>query len=165
MSQVYLLCVDDEPEVLEAVERDLSALEDRFPLEIARDAAETRETLERIAADGDEVGAIFCDHAMPGETGVELLKWMNAQERWKPTRKALLTGQAGLEATVEAVNQAQLSHYVAKPWTRNGLLSVAKRLLTRYILDTKKDPTPYLRYLDPIELAEATRRGGLISDA
>lgn len=164
MSQIYIVCVDDEPEVLEAVERDLATLEEHFPLEIAASAEESREVIERIHEAGNEVGVIFCDHVMPKETGVEFLSWMNDQGNWKATKKALLTGQAGLEATIEAINQARLDYYVSKPWAGKKLVSVAKLLLTDYVVETEKNPMPYLRVLDPVRLSEAMYKKGLVSD-
>ncbi|MCF3651492.1 response regulator [Synoicihabitans lomoniglobus] len=164
MNQIYIMCIDDEPDVLEAVERDLSTLEHLFPLETASSAAEARTVLQRIADAGDEVGAVFCDHVMPAETGVELMRWISQQEPWKLTKKALLTGQAGLEATINAVNQGGLDYYVAKPWTKESLIEVAKRLLTDYIIETGKDPMRYITSLDTVRLVEAVRSKGIMSD-
>lgn len=164
MNQIYILCIDDEPEVLEAVERDLSQLESVFALETASSAAEARASLERIQKAGDEVGVAFCDHVMPQETGVEFLTWMAKQEEWGKTRKSLLTGQAGLDATVAAINTAGLHYYVAKPWNRDDLVAAAKRLLTDYVIATEKDPLPYMAILDGARLAQSAYNKGLMSD-
>lgn len=160
-----MICVDDEPEVLEAVERDLSALEDTFPLEVASSAAEVRDLLVKIESEGDELGVIFCDQVMPGEMGVELLEWMEKTDTWHKTKKALLTGQAGLDATVRAVNNAGLDFYVGKPWSRENLLKAARDLLTQYVLDSGKDPLPYLKELDAVALSKAMYKRGLVSDS
>lgn len=164
MKQIYILCVDDEADVLEAVERDLSTLESVFPLETAASAEEAREALRRIKKAGGEVGVAFCDHVMPKETGVDFLRWMEGQEDWKMTRKALLTGQAGLEATVSAINTGGLDYYVAKPWTQEGLVGAAKRLLTDYVIEREINPLPYMALLDATRLAESAHERGLISD-
>ena len=154
---ITILCVDDEPDVLDVAVRELAPLEDIFPIETAADAGEARECMERLLHDGVGLGVIFCDHIMPGETGVDLLVSMTADERWRPTRKVLLTGQAGLEATVKAVNQAELAHYVAKPWDRDELLHVARRQLTLYIAARRLDPLPYLQHLDAEQAASLLR--------
>ncbi|MBK1876177.1 response regulator [Pelagicoccus mobilis] len=164
MNQIYILCVDDEADVLEAVERDLATMEEVFPLEIASSADEARQVLERIDAQGAELGLIFCDHVMPKETGGEFLSWLDGQPQWKRSRKALLTGQAGLEATVSAINNAGLDFYVSKPWTQEGLLQAAKRLLTDYVISRNIDPLPYMSILDATRLAEHSYKRGLISD-
>lgn len=164
MNQIYILCIDDEADVLEAVERDLANLEHVFPLETASSADEARIVLERIKAQGDEVGLAFCDHVMPKETGGEFLSWMEGTTDWKLSRKALLTGQAGLEATVSAINNAGLDYYVSKPWTRDGLVGAAKRLLTDYVIERNLNPLPFMAILDTARLAAHAYEGGLISD-
>lgn len=164
MNQIYILCVDDEADVLEAVERDLATLEEVFPLEIASSAEEARGVLERIGKEGAEVGLVFCDHVMPKETGGEFLSWMETQNKWRESRKALLTGQAGLEATVSAINNAGLDFYVSKPWTQEGLIEAAKRLLTDYVISRNIDPLPYMSLLDTARLAEHSYKRGLVSD-
>jgi DNA-binding NtrC family response regulator len=164
MNAITLLCVDDEPEVLEAVERDLTPLEDHFPLELAASAQEAEQRIEAIIKRGDHLGVIFCDHVMPGKKGVDLLIEMAGRDETRHTRKVLLTGQAGLEATVDAVNRAQLNHYVAKPWQPEALRDIARRELTEYIISRKIDPLPYLQFLDPIRMNEALRRGTTIGN-
>ncbi len=162
---IYMLCVDDEAEVLEAVERDLSSLENQFPLEIASSAAEARAVLKKIVDSGDELGVIFCDHVMPDETGVELLTAMEGSDAWAQTRKVLLTGQASQEATIEAINRGGLDHFVAKPWTKENLINVARAQLTEYVIRTDRDPLPYLASLDAAKLSAAIYRKGIITDS
>lgn len=164
MTQIYILCIDDEADVLEAVERDLATLENVFPLETASSAEEARGLLKRIKEQGDEVGLAFCDHVMPKETGGEFLSWMQGTPDWKNTRKALLTGQAGLEATVSAINNAGLDFYVSKPWTRDGLVQAAKRLLTDYVIERNLNPLPFMAILDAERLSANAYQKGLLSD-
>lgn len=161
--KLYILCVEDEPDVLDVVVRELSVLEDVFPIETAGSAEEARQALAGIEAEGNALGLVFCDHMMPGENGVDLLVWMQAQPQWRPSRKVLLTGQAGLEATVKAVNEAGLSHYIAKPWDRDELVQVAREQLSRYVADRKLNPLPYLRHL-VMDLVGDTLRASSASD-
>lgn len=158
MAELVIVCVEDEPDVLDAVVRELEPLEDLFPVEAAANAEEARELLEALAGRGDEVGVIFCDHIMPGETGVDLLISLQGDDRWRHTRKVLLTGQAGLDATVKAVNDADLSHYVAKPWDDQELVTVAQREMSRYVVERDLNPMPYLKGLDPEILGDHLRR-------
>lgn len=147
METIYILCVEDEPDVLDVVVRELSELEDVFPIETAGTAAEAREAVARIRAGGGRVGLVFCDHMMPGENGVEFLVGLQQDAEGRRTRKVLLTGQAGLEATVKAVNEAGLSHYIAKPWDEEELVRVAREQLSRYVVESGLNPLPYLRHL------------------
>jgi response regulator RpfG family c-di-GMP phosphodiesterase len=73
----------------------------------------------------------------------------------------LLTGQAGLEPTVRAVNDADLNHYIAKPWSREELVAVVKKELTEYVLRNESNLLPFLGVLDTERLTEALRQRGL----
>lgn len=165
MNQIHILCVDDEPEVLEAVERSIAPLEKYFPIETADSADDARTVIREILDNGDRVGVILCDHIMPGENGVDLLIALSQEDSTADTRKVLLTGQAGLDATVLAVNQADLHHYIAKPWNTDDLVRTVKTQLTEYIIKAGIDPLPYMQSLDSAVINEAIRRGGLITDS
>ncbi len=164
-SKIYILCVDDEASVLEAVERDLASIEDTFPLESASDTKEAREVIDRIFSQGNKLGLILCDHVMPGQNGVDFLIELNQDHETSGIRKVLLTGQAGLEATIDAINHAGLKHYVAKPWKAAELDAIVRTQLTEYILENCIDPTPYMKELDAVRLSEAIYRKGLVSDS
>ncbi len=163
MSKIVIVCVEDERDVLDAVIRELEPLEDLFLIEAAENAKEARELLLKIREREDETAVIFCDHIMPGENGVELLVDLQKDDRWKRTRKVLLTGQAGLEATVKAVNQAELAHYIAKPWEGDEILQVAKREIALYLKARDLNPLPYLRHLD-VDLIKDLMRKHLSGD-
>ncbi|WFB37599.1 response regulator [Kiritimatiellota bacterium B12222] len=163
MSKIVLVCVEDEADVLDAVIRELEPMEDVCVVEAAADAAEARVLLKQIADRGDETGVIFCDHIMPGENGVELLVDLQKDDRWVFTRKVLLTGQAGLEATVKAVNQAELSHYISKPWDGDEVLKVAIQELSHYLVVKDINPLPYLKHVD-MDIVEELMRKHLTAD-
>lgn len=159
MKQPYLICIDDEPDVLDAVVRDLAEFEDTFPIESAENAESARKLIDELITRGERIGIIYCDHVMPGENGVDLLVELNKMEVLKNTRKILLTGQAGLDATVIAVNDADLAHYVAKPWEKENLAKVTKAQLAYYFVDEGLDPQGCMEFLDPVIMAEAIRKG------
>ena len=71
------------------------------------------------------------------------------------TRKVLLTGQAGLEATVRAVNYAHLDFYVGKPWTKTALIEVVREQLKAYVTAQGLNPQRYASLFGERELAEA----------
>ena len=48
MSKIYILCIEDEPEVLEAVVRDLAKFEDKFPIESASCVDEARKVVDEV---------------------------------------------------------------------------------------------------------------------
>ncbi|MEM9445702.1 MAG: response regulator [Verrucomicrobiota bacterium] len=163
-NKVHILCVEDEAEVLEAILRDLAQLEDYFPIECAKTANEAKEVIQVLLQKRQHIGLILCDHIMPGQNGVDFLIEIHEQDSLRESRKVLLTGQAGQEATIEAVNQAELNHYIAKPWQKENLVQVAKSQLSEYIIDNHINPTPYMAMLDQALISEAVRKGNLLSD-
>src|SRR4030095_7746050 len=69
---------------------------------------------------------------MPGMKGVELLEEVN--RRSPGTTKILLTGQAGLDAVVSAINRAGLNRYIPKPWDEPDLRLTVESLLRTFRL-------------------------------
>jgi len=162
MKNIAILCVEDEPEVREAILRDLRPLEEYFEIESAGDTADASAILAEFANRDIHVGLILCDHRLPGETGVEFLTRIHGQAEYRDTRKVLLTGQAGHQDTIKAVNEAGLNHYLAKPWDPDDLVESSKDQLTRYLVGRDDiDPMPYLAILDaPRLLEKIASRGG-----
>lgn len=164
MSRTYIVVVDDEAAVLEIVARDLAEFEVYFPVDTAGDAESARELVSDIYAKGDRIALVLCDHIMPGENGVEFLVWLQEQKFGKGIRKVLLTGQAGLDATVKALNEAGLAKYIAKPWSAEDMKQVVRQQLSEYVLEAGVDALPLLSVLDVEVMGKAMRRG-LIGDA
>ena len=148
--RICILCVEDEPEVLDAVAKDLAPLEDMFPLYTARSVAEARECVTRIEQSRDLLGLALCDHVMPGDTGVEFLVELYRNPYTATCRKVLLTGHASLEAMVRAVNYAKLDYYIGKPWPAAERPAVVRRLLAEFIHQQSPDPQLYQTFLDSV---------------
>jgi response regulator RpfG family c-di-GMP phosphodiesterase len=162
--QIYIFVVEDEPEVLDAIVRDLEEFEDSFPIELADSAEEARELIASIINEGHKIGLILCDHVLPGQNGVELLVEMQSDPSTERTRKVLITGQAGLDETVRAVNEADLSHYIAKPWEKAELVGTTRKLLTDFVLEQTENPLEYMSVLDSERIADYIRKGRGITD-
>jgi response regulator RpfG family c-di-GMP phosphodiesterase len=158
--KLAILVLEDEPAVREALVRDLEPLADVIRVEEAEDVTDAREVLDELRADGDALALVLADHRLPGETGVDLLVQLHDDPATAPTRKVLVTGQADLEDTVRAVNDASLDRYVAKPWDPDALLAVVRDELTSYVLRTGIDPLPHLRALDAARALVAVRGRG-----
>ncbi|MDG2932760.1 response regulator, partial [Vibrio parahaemolyticus] len=108
MTKYLILCVDDEREVLDSVLQDLAPFEENFVVEGAESVTEARQVIEEMAEEEVQLALILCDHIMPEQTGISFLIELSQNGDTKAARKVLLTGQAGLEDTVEAVNNASL---------------------------------------------------------
>ena len=153
-----ILILEDEAEVRAAVERDLLPFAELIRVEVASDVEEAWEVIDELTEDGDVLALALCDHRMPGTTGVEFLVQMMDDDRTAATRKVLVTGQAQLRDTVRAVNEANLDHYIAKPWDVDELHQVVRTMLTDYVEDMVIDPLPYLDVLDTARAMELVRR-------
>lgn len=157
MNEMWILCVEDEVEVRDALVRDIAPFAAVARIEEAEDATEAEELVAQCLADGDDLALVLCDHRLPGESGVDFLVKLNAHDATDLTRKVLVTGQAGLEDTVKAINQADLDYYIAKPWTVASLQQIVRDQLTTYVLQTHDDLKPFVATLDGARLLEAMR--------
>jgi len=157
MEKIYIICVEDQPEVLNAVVKDLEAFEDLFIVEGCESAIEAEELLNDIDADGDFAGLLICDHVMPDKTGVDFLIEVNDDDRFLHTKKLLLTGLATHADTINAINNAAIDRFIEKPWQPEVLNKYVRILLTQFILRQGLDYEPYMTHLDKQTLFEKLR--------
>lgn len=101
-----ILCVDDEPNVLDAYRR---TLRKRFNIEVALGG---EAALEAIAQRGP-YAVVVADMRMPGMNGIELLA--RVKEIAPMTVRMMLTGNADLQTAVDAVNQGHIFRFLSKP--------------------------------------------------
>ncbi|KMO22128.1 histidine kinase [Methylobacterium platani JCM 14648] len=119
-----ILAVDDEPDILVALE---DLLEDEYRvLTTSRPA----EALELIAAEPD-IDVILSDQRMPGLTGDALLA--RAREI-SDAQAILLTGYADISAVVSALNRGGITGYVTKPWDPSLLRNAVRSAYERHRL-------------------------------
>jgi CheY-like chemotaxis protein len=165
-ASLTIICLEDEPEVLEAILRDLSGFEEHFCIEPAASAQEAREIIAGLDPANRQLALIICDHVMPGESGVHFLASLKNSENpaLKNTRKLLLTGQAGHQDTIEAINEGGIHHYLTKPWDVDTLLSTVRKQLTLYVILNNINPLPYMQILDCQALAQHLHDNNLCSE-
>jgi len=160
MKQITILVLEDEPEVRSAIARDLEAFAPTFRVELSDDAEDARAVIAETRQDGGEVGLILCDHLLPGLRGTDFLIELDHDPEAAAMRKVLLTGQAGHEDTIRAINEGGLDYYIAKPWTVDELHAVVRAQLTEYVLAETDDLLPYVNILDGPRLLEAISERG-----
>jgi len=133
----HILCVDDEEGILTALRQQLSA---RFggecDIAVAKNARDALDLIEVLQRDGEELAVVIADQIMPGMKGVELLE--EVHRRSPRTVKILLTGQAGLEAVIYAINRAALDQYIPKPWDEPDLRLTIQNFLSRFRLEKER---------------------------
>lgn len=156
--KIYILVVEDELEVMEALVRDLEKFEAIFPVEAANNAREATEVIDYIIDHGHKIGLVLCDHVLPGKNGVDLLIDMQGRPETANSKKVLVTGQAGHEDTILAINKADLDHYIAKPWSQEELEQVVVDELTDFVIKNEKNLLPYMQLLNADRLSDALRK-------
>ena len=115
MAKPVILAVDDDPQVLRAVERDLRRRYAREYRVLRADSGESAlDTLGKLKLRGDPVALFLVDQRMPRMTGVEFLE--EAIERYPEAKRALLTAYSDTEAAIRAINDVGLDYYLQKPW-------------------------------------------------
>ena len=115
MAKPVILTVDDDPDVLRAVERDLrQRYDDRYRVLRAESGIAALDLLRRLRQRNDSVALMLVDHRMPEMNGVETL--VEAMKLYPNAKRVLLTAYADTEAAIKAINSVQLNHYLLKPW-------------------------------------------------
>src|SRR5215469_6960640 len=115
MAKPVLLTIDDDPEVLRAVERDLrKKYADRYRVVRADSGASAMQALDTLKKRNEAVALLLADQRMPEMSGVEFLN--KAIILYPDARRVLLTAYADTDAAIQAINQAHIHHYLLKPW-------------------------------------------------
>ncbi len=115
MNKPVLLVVDDDPQVLGAIRRDLrSRYREGYTVVAASSGEEAASTIRELKARGDDLALVLSDQRMPGIQGDEVLA--RTREVYPVAKRVLLTAYSDIAAAIRAINQAKLDHYLAKPW-------------------------------------------------
>src|SRR3954449_6200749 len=115
MSRPTVITVDDDREVLRAIERDLRRKYGERYRVLKADSGQTAlETLRELKVRNDALALMLVDQRMPGMSGVEFLK--QAVDLFPEAKRVLLTAYADTEAAIKAINEANVNHYLLKPW-------------------------------------------------
>ena len=115
MNKPVLLIVDDDPQVLAAVRRDLrSRYRESYTIISAASGEEALTAARELKSRGDALAMVISDQRMPGMPGSEVLA--RSREVYPLARRVLLTAYSDIQAAVRAINDAHLDHYLSKPW-------------------------------------------------
>ncbi|MEG4285322.1 response regulator [Microcoleus sp. A006_D1] len=129
MSKPVILCVDDEPDILNTLKMQLkNEFKDDYFYELAESGDEALDLLEEFPTE-DEVIVVVSDWLMPGIKGDELL--IKIHQKYPKIIKVMLTGQADAEAVQRAVQAADLHCCLYKPWNSKELIETIKSGLAK----------------------------------
>jgi len=115
MRKPVLLTVDDDPEVLGAIERDLRReYGARYRVLVANSGPRALDALRTLQLRNDSVALLLVDQRMPQMTGIEFLA--EALKLYPDAKRALLTAYADTDVAINAINEIKLDYYLVKPW-------------------------------------------------
>lgn len=141
MKKQSILIVDDQPEILNTLER---LFKQDYQVLTAKSGADALEILKE-----NNVAVILSDQRMPLMDGVSFLKATIAEH--PDTVRLLITGYADIEATIEAVNEANIYQYISKPFEPDELQNIVAHAVEHYQLIKKNQSLQE-------ELAKANRQ-------
>ena len=134
MSNLVILCVDDERVVLQSLRTQLEeAFGDTYLYEVAEDADEALDVINELNEDGTRIILIVSDWLMPGMNGDEFL--IRVHQRFPKIIKIMLTGQADELAIQRAQEEANLHSCLFKPWSEEELVETIKSGLAKLWLN------------------------------
>lgn len=115
MKKPIIFCVDDDPQVVRAVTRDLrSQYRSDYRILSTEDPVEALDVLKELKKKGESVALFLIDQRMPGMLGVEFLE--KARHHYPDSKKVLLTAYSDTDAAIKAINEVNLDYYLTKPW-------------------------------------------------
>ena len=115
MAKPVIMTVDDEPQVLNAVARDLQARYGTdYRIVKAGSGKEALEAVEELERRNTPVALFVVDQRMPGMTGTEFLT--EAISHFPDAKRVLLTAYADTDAAITSINAIDLDYYLLKPW-------------------------------------------------
>lgn len=136
MNKPVIICIDDEPSVLESLKIELKrALGTECLIETAEGGEDALVLFEELLTDDCEVALVLSDYIMPDIKGDEVLKRIHTMS--PNTLKIMLTGHANIEAVSNAIKYARLYRYIAKPWQPEDLKLTVVEAVHSYLQDKK----------------------------
>src|SRR5581483_11911495 len=115
MPKPILLSVDDDSDVLRAIERDLRSHYGADYRVIGSDSPERAlDILKQLSVRNDQVALLLADQRMPRISGVEFLQ--AGMRIFPDAKRALLTAYADTSAAISAINEASINYFFMKPW-------------------------------------------------
>jgi thioredoxin reductase (NADPH) len=115
MKLPYIIIIDDDAQVLRAIQRDIrNEFREEYKVAATESATEALELIKELKLKNEAVALFISDQRMPEMEGVEFLE--KANEIFPEAKKVLLTAYSDIEAAIKAINTVKLDYYLLKPW-------------------------------------------------
>ena len=115
MKLPIIFSIDDDPQVLRSISRDLKIKYSKeYKILSTTSAQEALEMLTELKNSADVVALFLCDQRMPEMEGVAFLE--KAMLIYPDAKRVLLTAYSDTEAAIKAINDVKLDYYLIKPW-------------------------------------------------
>src|SRR5687767_12345940 len=160
-NKAHILCVDDEPRVVEGL---VLHLRRDYNVHIALSGEEALQKLK----ENRKIAVIVSDMRMPGMDGATLLRRVM---RSHPTvTRLLLTGETGRDSAVSAVNEGQIFRFLTKPCPteqlraaldaaviQHRLMNAERELLQETLIGCIQALVDVLAMTNPVAFGRASR--------
>ncbi len=115
MKLPFILIIDDDLQVLRAIQRDVrNKFREEYKVLATESATEALESLKELKLKNETVALFISDQRMPEMEGTVFME--KAKEIFPEAKKVLLTAYSDIEAAIKAINTLKLDYYLLKPW-------------------------------------------------
>jgi two-component system, chemotaxis family, chemotaxis protein CheY len=122
MSDLKFLIVDDSLTMRRIV---VNALKGQGYEQVI-EACDGKDAIAKLMSEG--AGFVITDWNMPEMNGLELTKWLRANEQFENTPILMITTRGNKDDVIEAL-KARVSNYIVKPFTPQGLKEKIEQIL------------------------------------
>ncbi len=123
MNKKTILCVDDEPEILNSLSRALRL--DKYNILTATSAMEALKVIEEHH---NQINLIISDQRMPEVTGVEF--FLKIKTAHPNIIRVILSGYTDSMEIIDAINKANVFKFLSKPWNDDELRKTIRECLS-----------------------------------
>src|SRR3954468_5483725 len=115
MKLPYIIIIDDDPQVLRVIQRNMrNEYRDEYKIAATESAIEALEVIKELKLKNEVVALFISDQRMPEMEGIAFLE--KAAEIFPDAKKVLLTAYSDIDAAIKAINNVKLDYYLLKPW-------------------------------------------------
>jgi thioredoxin reductase (NADPH) len=116
MKLPFIIIVDDDIQVLRAIQRDVrNKFREEYKILASESALEVLEVLKELKVKNETAALFICDQRMPEMDGISFME--KAKEVFPEAKKILLTAYSDIESAIKAINNLKLDYYLLKPWS------------------------------------------------